>query len=381
MMFSKPPAHDPEVERVVGEVVTGETAMVETRTDNFGLATFYEYSLVRQEGGWRIADLLQSLDAANAPAVAAAERSELLAGASADAPLEPLPPGVEPNGDALFAPGREVTRGETTTVIAARPIGALRLPSGILGVRDFGYDASDLSPLARSVPPGTYPVEVLVAFDCVAAVRVRLADGPAVAWHPASTVAGGHVVGVDGGSVAIFDARAFVELGARDKERLYRANVTRPTEQPLAHIFALGSDGDCAVTASGIGDGAYPCYWGVTADGRVTTLLVDFLVVAEFLEASATLGWTYAARDTALAAPEGVTVALREDGPSAAQLVIAGDAFKRARLLGPDGEVVLNTDELGYAQWDEERIYSWPRALQALGQADIEVTVSRGYRN
>ena len=48
---------------------------------------------------------------------------------------------------------------------------------------------------------------------------------------------------------------------------------------PSGTVFSVSGDvDDAAYVTSGYGDGAYPAYWGVAADGTITDLVVDFLV-------------------------------------------------------------------------------------------------------
>ncbi|HVY45567.1 MAG TPA: DUF4241 domain-containing protein [Minicystis sp.] len=83
----------------------------------------------------------------------------------------------------------------------------------------------------------------------------------------------------------MFDARAFVELEARDHERLYQTHVVEHDERPNAHVFSLREGApDSAVSSSGYGDGSYPVYWGIGAEGELVELVVDFLVLAAWPE-------------------------------------------------------------------------------------------------
>jgi hypothetical protein len=164
-------------------------------------------------------------------------------------------------------------------------VGTLELRSGVLVVRDFGYEPYDLPVIARSVKAGRYAVDIVRAFDRVAAVRVRLSDEPVAAWHPAVDSEGGHVIGVDAANVAICDAAAFAAMNARKREPLY-AQVVDPDgsgryEMRPATFVALTGENDGVVVESGWGDGAYPAYFGVDASGAPAIFMVDFLVLGE----------------------------------------------------------------------------------------------------
>ena len=63
-------------------------------------------------------------------------------------------------------------------------IGIVDLPTGRLRVSDM-YDW-DLTHLARPVPPGSYPVEIVEEKDgWNLAARVRFSDAPVKRWEPA----------------------------------------------------------------------------------------------------------------------------------------------------------------------------------------------------
>lgn len=279
------PAHVPRKEAIAAEHLDGDHARIETVVAGGFCSASYEYELVRAGDEWRIAKLLLFLDPPGAPLVPEADRAAILAAAHPDAALAPLPQGVALDGAALFEDGRTVTKGDRTSTLSVRRVGTLCTRSGILGVRDFGYDMEGLRPLARSVAPGAYPVDVVEAFGRNAAVRVRIDErAEVVAWHPADTAGGGHVIGVDAGNIAIFDVASLVGIEARARERIFLEYADRGDDdvRPRASLFALGSEAhEGVVLDSGFGDGAYPCYWGLDAHGSVVTLLVDFLVLAE----------------------------------------------------------------------------------------------------
>src|SRR5690606_4309995 len=111
-----------------------------------------------------------------------------------------------------------------------------------------------------------------------AAVRVRLSDHAPTVWHPASTVGSGHVFGVDAGCACVVDHVAYATMTGRAKAAALRDYET--ATRPAAKVFTAG---DCVGRAfdSGYGDGGYPAYWGVDADGNVAQLVIDFMVLVD----------------------------------------------------------------------------------------------------
>lgn len=86
-----------------------------------------------------------------------------------------------------------MTIDEETSLVTVQRLGSITT-SGVLVVSDFGYDVDDTLPLNRSIAAGTYPVEVSEAFGRNVALRIVVAPGDPVAWHPADS-GEGHVLG------------------------------------------------------------------------------------------------------------------------------------------------------------------------------------------
>ncbi len=377
--------HDESAETIESVERDGERAIVQTICES-GFPRYYEYELTRErDGDFRIAALLSFLDPPGHPLIPEAERGSILSAASADAPLAPLPPGVVLDVDTLFADGREVRIEDRITITAVDRVGALHTASGILGVRDFGYDAWGFAPLARSVPPGTYPVDVVIAFGRNAAVRVVFDERAKIArWHPAAVAGGGHVVGVDAGNVGIFDVASFVRLEARAKERLFLRYAERHDARPRTALFAMsGGEPDCVVLDSGFGDGGYPCYFGADESGRVVALLVDFLILAEFPRDTVRVPWP--ASVGAILDPEldalDVELRLKRDGDALLFELIdhAGKSgFQHLRVLDERGEELLHSDRLSLRVEGSLRTMRWDDAVDG---AEIELSFAAGYRH
>ncbi|MGY4544483.1 hypothetical protein ACVWY0_004428 [Arthrobacter sp. UYNi723] len=167
---------------------------------------------------------------------------------------------------------------DTATV---RHLGKLTCASGVLTVLDLGSVDAHFLPLARRIMPGTYAVEVATAAEMTVAVRLLLSEAPAVSWHPAEFTDGTHGVGVDAGNVAILDVGSLVECQAQRVEAMFQEHVERLMETPGTMFGLAGEVVDAVMVSSGYGDGTYPCYWGLAADGGLTSLVIDFRVLAE----------------------------------------------------------------------------------------------------
>lgn len=180
-----------------------------------------------------------------------------------------------------------LTESGTATVELA-DAGTLVTTSGVVTVLDLGYDNDDARRLARTVPPGSYPVDRVIAAGRNAAVRVRFSETPPVQWRPADIPAGGHVFGVDAGSACIVDYVAYAAMTRREKADAFRRFIAAP--RPSAITVPLrGADVGIAVE-SGRGDGSYPAYWGLDANGQDAQLVVDFMVMVTQDEDDASAG-------------------------------------------------------------------------------------------
>lgn len=262
-------AHDPAHETITEVEVDGDRARVRSVIAVNPPATYYEYRLEGIDGEWRIARLLSFLDPPGTPLVEPAEAERLLGSADATAPLTPLPPDLDVDPPRLFAEGLSVVR-----------LGEIRCGSGVLAVRDLGVGVYDLEPLARRIPVGSYAVDVSSAGGTNLAARMVLSDAPTIGWHLAETRAGTHAVGVDTGSVAIVDLATLAGCESQHFEEVFGHEGERLGGTP-GTVFRLGDAGpDTAVVPSGDGDGVYPCYWGVAADGTLTALVIDFQVLS-----------------------------------------------------------------------------------------------------
>jgi hypothetical protein len=184
--------------------------------------------------------------------------------------------------------GRYFTNGSVggvpMSVVAA---GSVAVPSGRVVVGDpFFLPAK---PLTRQVKAGTYPVELAIARSKdwgkrVAFARMRISDAPVARWEEAGSF------GVDAGLACILDAttaqtleKAMAAFDKRHPKGNYYEDVLARDLPGDAlwgsHRPDPGKSGNAIVFSSGLGDGAYTCYWGLDAKGGVAQLVVDLQVV------------------------------------------------------------------------------------------------------
>lgn len=278
--FSSPPHYGPQVETLIGSEIDGDTARVQTR-GRPPLEPIHEYLLTAQDGDWRIASLEEYHGDPAEPFVDPETVQERLAATSATAAFETMPAAQRAFDEVHNFTEREVTglREGASSQVTRSLVGTLVTTSGVLAVLDGGYDNSSAKPLERTVPPGYYPVDRVVVDGRNAAVRVTFSPEAPTRWRPASIPGGGHVFGVDAGSACLVDYPAYAAQTRRDKAAMWRRFTE--AEGPGAIEAPLPEGNRGIVVASGIGDGAYPVYWGIAADGAVVQLVVDFLMLVK----------------------------------------------------------------------------------------------------
>ncbi|MFD7153582.1 DUF4241 domain-containing protein [Kribbella sp. NPDC059898] len=372
-VLSGEPAHDPVSESVTEVVEQGERATVRTVMDGEGLPRYFEYRLERREGEWRIGQILSFLDPPGTPLVDAAEAERLLAAPRFDVPLGEIAADLELDIPSLFEAGRVVAPFDTPEALVVHQLGDITCASGVLTVRDFGYLDFDLEPLARRIPPGTYPVEVATVAGTNIALRLRLSDLAAVTWHPAARTNGSHIVGVDYGNVAFLDLANLVRCDAQYADELF----LRQSEaaNPGTTFSLLGEVIDGAMVTSGYGDGGYPCYWAVAADGSLAALVVDFLVLTEDRQVTVTAPWRpgvveVAGHDVEIVEHDGGYTVQHRRG-----------RIRKLRALGPDGAVLMDGDSLGLSVIGDLHSQTWPTPTPAPAGSLLELTVDAGYRH
>lgn len=373
------PAHHPDHERIVGirADVEPDTTLVETATAG-ALEQFHEYRLVRVGADWRIASLESFYDASDKPVLSADEAAPLFAAINDDAPFAPLPPGEEPNCDVLFVPHRTVTIQQDTTTTSVQTLDGLVIESGLFGACDFGYGGSGFAPLARTVPRGRHPVDVVTVLDRTAAFRVRFSSAQTVAWHPANTTRGSSTIGVDAGNVAAFDARSFANGNARAQSRLFdrwsRAGWHGARETNRSVLLSLVHNHDVFLTESGWGDGGYASYWGVDADGKLVSFVVDFALLGEAITEQPTL---IVRHGIATLIPRGGSLSLEDD-----DLVVRGNRndVQANEITDASGTLLVDLTRCGMSVSNGERRYHL-ESTKRPAELHVTLTIYVGYRN
>jgi len=258
-----PAPHDPEHEKVRSVSVAGDTAWVRSRVSR-DPERYYSYRLTRVGDQWRIERTTLTFGPSTAPVLDLRAHAAMLDRVPEETTLQGDPERARSDLEDLFAPPWRVTRLAPITT------------SGVITVHDFGWVSFDLAPLSQRVPAGTYPVSVSHRADGVnVALRMHFVDKPAARWVKAARVGFDNHVSVDAGNVVVLDFATMPTCRRERIEELYQDHLMATD----GDVFSIaGGPDDAVMVQAGYGDGGYPVYWGVTKDGTITDLVIDFLV-------------------------------------------------------------------------------------------------------
>ncbi|MFJ6026973.1 DUF4241 domain-containing protein [Pseudarthrobacter sp. NPDC092424] len=377
--LSSSPAHHPGAEQITDVEVDEDTATVRSVIHGAGNNPYYyKYQLRRGDDGWRISRLSTFLNPPGAPFVDPARAKALMLGATSEAALPDLPAHLELDVPGLFTAGRMAGPFENPAPIEVLHLGNLTCASGVLAVLDLGFGDAHFVPLARRIVPGTYPVEVATVSEVTVAVRLRLSEAPAVSWHPAEFTDGTRSVGVDVGSVALLDAGSLVQCQAQRIEELLQEHAALLVGAPGTMFGLAGEAMDAVMVSSGYGDGTYPCYWGVAADGGLTSLLVDFRVLAEDIVRATRVPF----QPGPVSSPELAGLELQIAAYDRAFVISSrGGDVTGLRVVAPDGTLLMDGNRLGTFITEGRSSKTWrPDAAPPPGSI-LEVTRYLGYRH
>jgi hypothetical protein len=199
---------------------------------------------------------------------------------------------------AALAGGAAFEGADGTTVVEVFDVGEVSFPTGRIIACDPGRLTGDhhLEPLARTIPPGRYPVRVCVARvpaggHRVALAALRISAAPPVRFEPAfragedpAQFEAGELPahGVDSATSCFVDVRVAEELAKRCQDWEYRWNG-------FIQLFGMDSGSEWKNVVlepeaglnfiefkTGFGDGRYASYWGFDSRGEVACLVTDF---------------------------------------------------------------------------------------------------------
>ncbi len=225
------------------------------------------------------------------PAPPPADGSVPGADVSWSAPV-PLQPG---HLEALFLPGTRLTCGDERVAVIAEPAraGMLHLPTGSVVAGDPCTIDDDL-PFTVTVPPGDYSVLISTMRwegedreGETPAAMLRVLDKPAASWElalrpgqDARLLGDGEFYGfgVDTATACFLDASARDTLPKLFEQQQMEGSPWGPDSHSCT-VSDPVSGANLIAYPSGRGDGSYPVWIGRDADGAVTCLVADMLVL------------------------------------------------------------------------------------------------------
>jgi hypothetical protein len=203
---------------------------------------------------------------------------------------------------AAFEAGGNAMSGGEPTVLSAVPAGELVLPTGRVVAADMAFFSSE--PFTRRLPAGRYPVFWLSSArdphlqGDVAAAMIRVAPGDPVSWEMAvvpgqdpGTLKPGEVFGypVDSGTgvfASVEAADVVVTLMKEDDVEGYFDQISHGLDpgngvynQSVAVTLDPATGVNVIAFVSGFGDGYYPSWFGLDANGQPLVLVTDFSIL------------------------------------------------------------------------------------------------------
>ena len=201
--------------------------------------------------------------------------------------------------ETAFVPGATATVEGTSVPLDSRVLGEVTVSSGqIVACDPFVF--IEAKPFTRAVPNGRFPVRVAVMRskrfgDRVAFARVEFLQAPVVSWERALVPGqdpaklGKHEYygfPVDAGTGAFLDpavGKDIAVLSTDQVQAVYDDWIRQGESYGKAHglPYALPVNRGAhalVLFSSGWGDGAYPSWFGLGADGSVAMLLTDLRV-------------------------------------------------------------------------------------------------------
>jgi Protein of unknown function (DUF4241) len=373
--LSMHPTHDPATERLDSIEVDGDRATAHSVLPGH-VVTHLEYRLRRLGDDWRLARIVTSISPPGVPLLDDATAEALLARATYDVDLPPLPEHLALDVALLFTAGRTVDLFAQNLTTDVHVAGSITLASGVITVVDLATVHPGVALLARRVAPGTYPVEVAKVGSTNVALRLLLSDAPVAEHRVAAFTDGTTSVSVDAGNVALVDGRALVTADAQHIEATCQEEIEHLSDDGDANFALGGASVDAVLVTSGFGDGGYPTYWGLDARGGLAELVVDFVVLAENVERTTRVPFLPGQVDH----PDLAAVAIQV-AESGGGYEIAHRGTLRWRVLGPDDSVLVDSGRLGSFVTGGVSSSTWRPVGRPAAGAVLEVTEHVGYRH
>lgn len=168
--------------------------------------------------------------------------------------------------------------------------GALVLPTGRIIISDPILDPFN-KPLSVVVPADNYPVLLSLIKDDVALVMVSFSKGPPVRWKPTKP----ETFGVDSGTGCLMDHKVSRFLRRKAEDNKYE-RYSRRFQDALeeneglwgSHCVDIASGANVVLFRTWGGDGVFPSFFGYSAIGEVTCLVIDMYLCFDHVVGSGT---------------------------------------------------------------------------------------------
>jgi predicted metal-dependent HD superfamily phosphohydrolase len=286
--FGSEAEHDPNFESIESVSVQADTARVVTRKSPGRNEGSYEYALHNIGGKWLIVDIAQFFSSQG--------QHPSIADLVLDAALQPLfidkmPEGLEKlfDGEAVIL----TPYGERRTLV--QEAGFMTNSSGFLACGDSFEWHEEISFFDLRIPPGRYPVQLVLANGALVAARVMFDAASPVSSYALATQIMPPNTGRDQWTremshlkavrsrAALGDAAFLASCSSEGLERMARADLQSANDDGYkTRIKEMGDQSSVVYFSAGNG-GCMP-FWALSKSGRPVMLYMDFVEYGQKVE-------------------------------------------------------------------------------------------------
>jgi predicted metal-dependent HD superfamily phosphohydrolase len=279
--FGSEAEHDPNFESIESVSVEADTATVVTRKSPGHMGGSYEYALHNIGGNWLIAGIEQFFsDQGQRPSIA----NLVLDAALLPLFIEKLPVGLEKlfDGEAVIL----TPYGERRVMV--QEAGFMTNQSGFLACADSSNWSDEISFFDLLIPPGRYPVQLVLANHALVAARVIFDTTSPVSSYALATQVMPPDTGRDDWTremshlkavrscAALGDAAFLASCSSEELERMARVDSQFTKDNGCkTRIKEMGDQSSVVYFTAGNG-GCMP-FWALSASGGPVMLYIDFV--------------------------------------------------------------------------------------------------------
>lgn len=390
MSLGWPPEHLPENEEITGITKLSDLEVLVDTSSKQGIKQYFEYRIRKVGGKWLIHHVT-TLSSGKQDKVKDLDLKTLARRRYKPVLVSDIPAGL---ASLFVGPTRLRTiRGVTATKVMH--VGTISAPSGFITGDDPGNWQRGAEVFEMPIPAGHHEIELVTdrKLGIVGAARIvfhqhktksSFARATRKAPNTIST-AQSHVIGIDGGILGVADAGAILSLSPRERERLYQRLASASGQRGACGAVSVPLDDSTVAWAirSGCGDGGYPAFWQLDANGKPQSLIFDFMDLSQAIWE--TVRVPLPTNDTNLCA---YSKALKQHGVAfrfgqergSAFLTVRSKTSTSTKVFDSQGHLAFDSEAHGCSVCGDETTYHFPKELFRFGLRELELRIYQGHR-